>query len=905
MRQFSIKYQILLVSMIPVFLIDVFLTTVHINGSIEQAKQLLQSKGEIIAKQIASASEFYLFSGNFGQIKHLLDQSVNSNDIVYSAVYDDQGMLVASAEGHGYSPLNSPQYFYYRQAIRTQDIESSDVFEPEIDTGGTQLRILGWVHLYISKQRLLQNESDIYTEGMLFFLAMLFVAMALTAVISHRITRPVFELMRYLKKIEQGDLGEVIGNVKNNENGEVQKGFNSMSQSLLANRKELNEKINTATKELRHAIRDLEDKNQEIRVARDEAQEANRVKSQFLANISHEIRTPINGIKGFVNLLAQTGLKDNQQRYTDIIRQSTTDLSSIINEVLDFSKLESGKVDINEAEFDLFDLVETTRDSLFTAAMEKGIDLHLTIFSDTPRRVIGDAFRLKQILINLVNNAIKFTERGYVNIKVVLDEINTSETVIHFQVKDSGIGISEQDQQYLFQAFSQIESDSNRRYAGTGLGLVISKNLARLMGGDIELRSTPGVGSTFTLVLPFQSAVMPLDDDNELEEPVTLIYAFDQRSLNELKSLFDRVGCISETQLLESVEELDHYRELLQQNREYLQLIVFDLRHKRFNPCDLFDLDILEQKRIILMHYDSSMVEPDLLEYYEFISVINTCRNIRQLLLRTPSQSPDQLGVTSVPANASRRILIVDDNPINLTLASELTRLWGHQAFEAGHAHQAMALFEQHEFDLILLDIQMPEIDGIELMKMMRSARPDLTTPIVAITANLLESEQQRLLNLGFDAYLGKPLEESKLKALLDADEIQITRVQATIAEPSPVDGEETESVDFDQSLKLSGGNRKLSMDMLRMLQQSIPEYQQQLQQASDKRSLGKLAYTIHKLQGVTCYTGLPKLRQLLANYELVKHADSDKTFEVSSQIGDELSQIDSVLKNHFAQQRT
>lgn len=896
MKRFNIKYQILAITMVPVVLIDVFLTSVHIKSSITQAEQLLQSKGEIIAKQIASASEFYLFSGNYDQIQHLLNQSINQNEIIFSSVYDQRGELVAEARGEGYLPGNSPQYLYYRQPIQTQDIDSTDVFQTESTNNLGQLRTLGWIHLYISRQKLEQSQQDIYTEGMLFFLGMLVLAMTLSAIISHRITRPVFELLNYLKKIEQGELGEVIKDVKNNEIGAVQKGFNSMSLSLLANRQELNQKINIATQELRHAVQDLENKNRELGVARDAAQEANRVKSQFLANISHEIRTPINGIKGFVNLLSQSGLNLGQKRYTDIIKNSIVDLNAIINEVLDFSKIESGKIQIEATDFKLFDLVESTRDSLFTISMEKGIDLHLVIFSDTPNHLVGDPFRLKQILINLVNNAIKFTDRGYVRITVFEEDEISSGTRICFRIEDSGIGISEENQKLLFHAFSQIDSSSNRKYAGTGLGLVISRNLAQLMGGDIMLQSKIGEGTTFTLRLPFRLADIP-PVDNPLADKTALVLAFNQRCLQESQALIDRVGLQTETQLIDPSGQVSELQEQLLQNLTFADFLIVDLRHAGHQPPALAKSALTQNKRVVVMHYDVSLIDSMDFQDCQFISVINTTSNIRHLLTQNDAlenTSPNENFKSMKP----RRILIVDDNPINLKLATELTQLWGHQPFEAAHATQAMTLFDQHVFDLILLDIQMPEIDGIELMKMMREKQPDLPTPVVAVTANALPAERDRLLRLGFDDYLAKPLDENKLRTLLE-DNPGANRPPEETAIPEPEATSEL-SIDYAQSLSLSGNNRELADEMLKMLHKGIPTYRVELSEACAKRSLGKLAFIIHNLQGVTCYTGLPRLKALLSAYDRYKHVDREKTIQSCVQMVDELQAIENELENHL-----
>jgi two-component system, NarL family, sensor histidine kinase BarA len=878
--------------MIPVFMIAAMLSYIHVNKSITQAEKILQSKGEIIAKQIAGASEFDLLSGNYDHIQYLLNRSINTNDIVFTAVYNSTGNEVASVSGKEYSVSNSSQYLYYRYPIQTQNLEGFDVFSAQTISSPDSFRNLGWVHLYISRQRLHESKIAIYRDALIVFCSTMLLAIILAFFLSRRITQPVFTLIDYLKKIETGHLGEVIKPVEQNEIGDVQKGFNSMSQSLLANRMQLDQKIKTATLDLMNAITDLEYKNREISLARDEAQNANKVKSQFLANISHEIRTPINGIKGFANLLAQTGLNSQQRRYTEIISQSTSDLSSIVNEVLDFSKIESDKVDIIEDHFDLFELVESTRDSLFTAAMDKKIDLYLTIYSDTPQYLTGDKLRLKQILINLIGNAIKFTDTGYVEVVVYLEEENDHQAIIKFKIRDSGIGISKADQKQLFQAFKQIESESNRRFSGTGLGLVISKNLAKLMGGDIILDSVTNFGSLFTLTLPFT-----LYEDNEPEDQSSgdiqtcLLIAFDQKTLNEIQTLYNRAGFNTEFILIEPEVETGRIRSQISQNLVYIDCIVMDLRHATLTPDDLFDDSIRQEKRIIVMHYDLSLTQLPDPTRYEFISVINTCKNLYRLLSHDEPVIEGYIKPSRKPEVLPHSVLIVDDNPINLALAVELTLMWGHHPFEASNAQQAIQLFRIKKFDLILLDIQMPEIDGVKLMQMMRKEKPDLKAPIAAITANVLDSEKKRLLELGFDAYFRKPIEENKLRALLDNAEVED---EMTVEEIPAMNTEL--SVDENLTYKLSSSNNKLVEQVFTILLQEIPSYCENIKQANEQKSLPDFERIMHKLHGVTCYAGLPKLKQLLDQYELAKKDAIHKIPSISQSISEELIEIEKIL---------
>jgi two-component system sensor histidine kinase BarA len=898
MKKLGIKYQILLITLIPVFLIDLFFTYSHINNSIEQASEMLQSKGEIIARQIAGASEFNLFTGNDSQIQYLLEQSVDTNNIVRASVYEQQGNLIADSRSAVYQQSAAADYFYYRQPVLAQSIEHSDVFAPDYDDA-RQSSSLGWVHLYISRQQLQLTIRGIIVDSIVFFVSILLMALMLTVVISRRITQPIFRLMEHLKYVETGELGKTINPTEPNEIGAVQQGFNQMTHALLTNRRHLNHRIQQATQQLNEAITDLETKNRELGFARDEAQNANRTKSEFLANMSHEIRTPINGIKGFISLLSQSKLDHSQQRYVDIVLKSTGDLTNIVNEILDFSKMESGKLHIVEEEFDLYEVIEQTRDILYINVLTKNIDLNLVIYSDTPRRVVGDKLRLKQILLNLIGNAIKFTDRGRVLIKVSLADTNSDQAAIEITVEDTGIGISEQDQQTLFQAFSQVESSATRRFTGTGLGLVISKNLATLMGGDIKIYSNPGEGSKFTLQLAFDYASKTSTEvPNGVDTAKALIFGADKYCLMEARTLFDRAGVSTESSLIDNGEGVEPVKQCIQRNLAYIDLLVFDLRHLEIDLAIILDREITTAARIILLHYDQVIELPPILQQAEFFSVINTSQRISQLLAEEGALTPVNDDLESPAEIHSKKVLLVDDNLVNLKLASELIRLWGHEVTPADHGSKALELFNCQNFDLIILDIQMPDIDGVSLLHMMRDNKPDDQTPVVALTANVLNDEAGRLIELGFDYFLSKPIDEDKFRGLLGGN---TQRQQADSASVADSTRELDCSVDYARSLALSADNESLLKQIFEILQRDIPDQQMQLASALAQQDHDRLSAIAHKLHGVTCYASLPRLRHKVLGFQQRLARDSNTSLDQSVQeLSDELEAIKQEVERYL-----
>lgn len=898
MKNFGLKYQILLIAVIPALLVDVFFTYTNFTSNVDQASDLLQSKGQIIAQQVAGASEFNMVSGNYGQIQQLLNRTIDTHAIILAAVYNENGNAIAKSVSPRYDSKKSANYFYYRLPIISIRIKESDGFAP-YQSYDDKKRVIGWVHLNISRDQLDRAIEKIRYSSATFFISSLFIALILSIVISGGITRPIFKLLEHIKKVEKGQLGEVIESFESNEIGQLQKGFNRMTESLLANQNNLNHKVQFATKQLSETIDDLKNKNSELGFAKDEAQQANKIKSTFLTNMSHEIRTPINGIKGFINLMSQSDLNPTQKRYTDIILKSTNDLTDIISEILEFSKMELGKLQIVDDNFDLYEVIQQTRDILFINVLSKNIDLILIIYSDTPRFVCGDKLRLKQVLLNLVGNAIKFTDEGEVVIKVTIEQQTESDVTILITVEDTGIGISEKDKETLFETFSQVDTASNRRFTGTGLGLVISRNLVRLMAGEISMQSKIEVGSKFSVRLPFLLTSPPAEIDslNYLDNKVALILSSRKTCLQEITSLFDRTQIATESMLVSESDSAEAINSNIRKNLDGIDFLVIDLRHFNLNLNQILKNISTEKTRIIIMHYDQTMIKAPFILKLDFISTATNSQNLKKALDTPQNSSPITNTASTMPSlpTISKKVLLVDDNQINLKLASELIRLWGHQVYEAENALQAMILYKRELFDLIVLDIQMPQIDGIAILKMMRIEKTLDQTPIVALTANILNDEPQRLLKLGFNYYLSKPIDEEKFRGILDnSSQIIHSLSELNRVQPfSQTTNVSNLSIDFEQSLKLSQNNKIILRKILAILIRDIPGLQLQLKSAAFKNDREGLSAILHKLHGTTCYTSLPRLKLQVSSFQKsLMTLSNSQQHEIVLKVHDELDNI-------------
>jgi diguanylate cyclase (GGDEF)-like protein len=866
-------------------LLTTFISTFFISGFTSKAvSEYLLLQGKNITENFASQTILGLLVGNPDNIEQAINATLNLPDIEGLGVYDaSRKPLVELGKGtldedHALWDTGSgvvketPDDWYFLAPV---------YYMPELDEGFfdevIEKELIGYVRVVQSKASLNQLVASIRNANLLISLTLAVAVLVLLLLITQQVTSPLNALMKLMHKTQEGTY-EHARLAGPSDIRDMQTAFNLMIESL-------------------------QDREEQLEQARDAALQLARVKGDFAANVSHELRTPLNGILGMLELLSETGLSSKQSEYVNIATNSSDALLALIDDILDFSKIDSGKMIVQPEKFNLRELLDEVVSIMATQTQSKNLDMAHLIAYSVPMYLVGDARRIRQLLLNLCGNAIKFTENGEISIHVKREETDDDQLHLRFEVRDSGIGISAEAKDKIFEAFSQADESTTRKYGGTGLGLAICQQLVKVLGGEIGVESEAGKGSTFWFVLPMEAS-----EQMEPAEPNHVSGSMD------LKVLVVDDSEVVHFNIMQTLERWGAQVECAD-NSESAFLKLRHATHAR-KPFDIALIDEImpsgngielmrdisrnseiEPLKLVLMtnqaHAESFMERfPEIDSYIQKPVLQSSLFDCISTAMKGSINPVNPLYTVKEQEefdanNAS--VLVVEDNNANQQVAIGMLERLGCVVSVADNGIEAVNQVSRNRFDIILMDCNMPIMDGYEATTEIRKMDGSIShIPVIAMTANVQDGERQKCMQVGMNDYLSKPIKLQKLKEMLirwlpdnesHADLLSTTQ-QELEALPEhnllePTDYSSSGPIDEERIAELRESVSTAFGQMIEAYLEDLPDLTSSLEEAVNNKDYEQTQHFAHSIKGSSKNFGAVELAEVAKELEDLARAQN------------------------------
>ena len=918
MKKLSIKNQLRFIALAPVICLALLYVLFYEHQYQLNVKQQMSRLGKAYISQLLTLEQ--LHNQDTESLQTALNKVHFNPEIKAVAFYDTQGRLIASHGGHPLYYLTKDQRQLNQEP--RQNLYSIQFIVPIPKTYCANLAINpdpdslelqqhhGWIYLDLDKKFLVIKHYQMVLSTLGIVLLCLIMGLIGHHFLAKNIYGPIMHLYRNMERVLRQEYNVPFDTSKSDELGVIEQGCEHLRQNYLNTTQEFNQQMEIATQDLQQSLESLEVKNIELSLEKKKMEEKTRNKSEFLASMSHEIRTPMNGVIGFTNVLLDTQLDNLQLDYVKTIQSSAQDLLVIINDILDYSKIDAGKLHLDHIPVNLRGCIDEVVAMIAQTAHKKNIDLIPITEINVPKTVLGDPWRIKQVISNLVSNAVKFTDIGHVLLRTSVVEETEHHYEIVLSISDTGVGISEKDQSTLFQAFHQVDSMPNRRHGGSGLGLVICKKLVDHMQGQISIESESKKGAAFTVRLKFEK-LLPYENEKQQTQaqqtrPSIKALCYDEHALH-LEAMCAGLGYLSVecdavsdyAQLLTILHSKNHYDLAFIAMHPHQQEAVATWLQERMIPWVLVsktfikDYNLLGARALLFK-------PPNIHKLNEMVDtiVLNMAQSKAPFVLdQTPStwskslisdakqffgHESELLHLRQLLREKQARLLIAEDNPISRRLLNSLLKDCA-VIDTVQDGEEAILACQNQGYSAILLDLHMPKFNGLETATHIRQqSKHNAQTPIILISANGLDLQQTDLHQAGIQFAMQKPIDEQQL----------LRHLLPLIAEPKQP------AIDWSVCVAKLSGNIPLATEFLAEFVKELHKNHAELQTIFATNDCEALERIVHQIHGACCFCGVSALQKQAAYLE--KRLRQVKTSaEVKQDFLHLLAEIEAVLTEY------